>query len=622
MMTRHAMLALAARVFKAWLAVCVAAFAFSLLWPENVALPVRFLREFAEVTLLVLGTLLAVHWSMRHLIQQLADWMRLTRTGQTVAPPPAVPQGLLAPLVEEAATMAQSLSRAQSSAELEARLRLQADSLWTAERLREQVKAKLQGRSLLVVGNRQPYRHVRRGGAVTFEMPASGLVTGLEPVLRACGGTWIGQGDGNADKETADEHGRLRVPPDDPQYVLRRVWLSPEEEAGFYYGFSNEGLWPLCHIAHTRPVFRAADWEHYQAVNRKFAEAVLEEIVNLEEPFLLIQDYHFTLLPRMIKERRPDARVALFWHIPWPNAEAFGICPWQTQLLSGMLASDIVGFHTQYHCNNFLDTVDRVVECRIDREHFSVQRGSHTAYVKPFPISVAFSEPVPGRFDRARARAIVKEKTGASAPLLAVGVDRMDYTKGIAERFRGVERFLEKYPRYMGKFSLVQLGAPSRTNIQAYGRFVSEMEAEARRINERFDTEDWQPIVLVEKHHSHEEILPFYQAADVCMVTSLHDGMNLVAKEFVAAREDDRGSLILSRFTGAARELQDALLINPYDAEDTAEAIRAAVEMSETEQALRMVRLRRTVRENNVYRWAANLISELAAVRLDIAVRR
>jgi trehalose-6-phosphate synthase len=399
------------------------------------------------------------------------------------------------------------------------------------------------------------------------------------------------------------------------------VWLNKEEEEGYYYGFANEGLWPLCHIAHTRPIFRAQDWEHYQEVNRKFTAAVLEEIKDSPKPVVLVQDYHFALLPQMIKEKRPDARVAIFWHIPWPNPEAFGICPWQRQLVEGLLGADLIGFHIQSHCNNFLQTVDRTVESRVDWEHFSVSRQNHRTIVHPFPISVALTEDESPDNDIYRAnyddRSALMHDIGVDAAFLGVGVDRVDYTKGIHERFHAVERFLEKYPKYRQQFTFVQIGAPSRTHIKRYHDLMAELEAEVERINWRFQTSKWKPIVFLNRQHNHEEIERYYRAADLCMVTSLHDGMNLVAKEFLAARRDERGVLILSQFTGAARELRDALLVNPYDIDQTAEAIRVALEMEPEEKQMRVHRMRRVIKEQNIYHWAGSLITELCELRLD-----
>ena len=527
---------------------------------------------------------------------------------------------LFRPLAREVATFAETLTTARSAAETEARLREEGQSQWTADRLAVHIRSRLGDGRLFVVSNREPYMHTRRGKFLEVSVPPSGLVTALEPVLCACDGTWIAHGSGDADMETIDHHNRLRVPPEDPQYTLRRVWLTKEEEEGYYYGFANEGLWPLCHIAHTRPIFRANDWQHYQAVNNKFADALLEEMEGTINPVVLVQDYHFALLPRLIKQKRHDARVAIFWHIPWPNQEAFGICPWQRELVDGLLGADLIGFHIQSHCNNFLQTADRIVESRIDRERFSVQRHGHLTMVRPFPISVDFADAggetaqEPPYVERS---ALLKA-LGIEAAFVGVGVDRLDYTKGILERFLAIERFLEKYPRYQGQFTFIQIGAPSRSHIKRYHDLQAEVEAEADRINWRFRLNRWKPIVLLNWQHSHKEIQAYYRAADLCLVTSLHDGMNLVAKEFVAARSDERGVLILSCFTGAARELTDALQVNPYDIDQTAEAIHAALEMEPEEKQLRLQRMRKIVREHNVYHWAGTLIADLCELRLDV----
>ncbi len=580
-----------------------------------------FLRVLVQVFFIVLITLLIVRWSMTGPIARAAQWMRALRTGKISFRQEVPDLDMFRPLAREVATMAESLSHARNAAENEARLREAAESIWTADRLSVQLRTRLEDGHLFVVSNREPYMHQRNGKALEVVVPPSGLVTALEPVLNACNGTWIAHGSGNADAEVVDAADRLLVPPDDPRYSLRRVWLTKEEEEGYYYGFANEGLWPLCHIAHTRPLFRADDWQYYQEVNRKFASAVFEEIENVAKPVVLVQDYHFALLPRLIKEKRPDARVAIFWHIPWPNPEAFGICPWQRQLVDGLLGADLIGFHIQSHCNNFLETVDRVVESRVDWEHFSALRQDHRTMVRPFPISVAFTDDDSAEGNNHAftylERAAVMRGLGVEATFMGIGVDRVDYTKGILERFLAIERFLEKYPRYQGKFTFVQIGAPSRTHIKRYHDLFAEVEAEAERINWRFQSGKWKPIVLLTRQHSHQEIEPYYRAADLCLVTSLHDGMNLVAKEFLAARRDERGVLILSQFTGAARELRDALLINPYDIDQTADAIRAALEMEPEDKQLRMHRMRKVIKEYNIYRWAGSLVTELCEVRLD-----
>jgi trehalose 6-phosphate synthase len=567
-------------------------------------------------------TLLTIHLGYGRRLARMTEWAKELRTG--VGTSTAMPErGEFAPLTQEVTRLAHSLVEARAAAQEEARLRNSAESHWTAERLRIFVRTRLGNDRLFVVSNREPYEHVWRQERIECVVPASGLVTAIEPVLCACDGTWIAHATGDADLQVVDDAGRVRVPPDHAQYTLRRVWLDREEERGFYLGFANEGLWPLCHIAHTRPTFRASDWDAYRAVNEKFAATLLDEIAEEERPVVLVQDYHFALLPQIVKRYRPDARVAIFWHIPWPNSEAFGICPWQRELLDGLLGADLIGFHIQGHCNNFLDTVDRALESRIDWERFAVMRDGHTTLVQPFAISVAMDHAeMPSHYLPHLERASLLEKLGVHATFMGIGVDRIDYTKGIPERFRAIERFLENCPAYKGEFTFVQIGSPSRTEIARYDDVMREVMNEAERVNRRFQTGNWKPIVLLPRQHSHAEILPYYRTADLCLVTSLHDGMNLVAKEFVAARQDDQGVLILSRFTGASHELTDALVVNPYDTEELAHSLHRALEMAPEERRMRMQRMRVTVRERNIYRWAGSLIGELCAVRTSDATPR
>lgn len=577
------------------------------------------LRVLAQMILITLVTLLIIRWNIVDPVLQMADWMKKLRIGEEHGSAPPLKGDIFAPIAKEATTLAKNLQAARNAAQKEARLRQEGESLWTPERLKELIKMKMDGRPLFVVSNREPYMHLREGKEIKAIVPAGGLVTALDPILKAAGGTWIAHGSGDADFEVTDEKNRIKVPPEEPAYTLRRLALSKEEEDGYYYGFSNEGIWPLCHIAHIRPIFRKEDWDHYYSVNRKFCDTVLEEIEGIKEPAVLIQDYHFTLLPAMIKAARPDARVAVFWHIPWPNPETFGICPWQKELVTGLLGADLLGFQTQFYCNNFLETVDRVMESRIDWEHFSVQKEGHETLVKPFPISVDFTQPdrdtakLPEKPDPVK----VLKELGIKAEKIAIGVDRIDYTKGMLERVKAVERFLEKYPAYQKKFTFIQLGAPSRTHIPQYHRFLAELHAEVDRINWRFKAKEWKAIVFLEKHHDHKEITKYYKIADTCLVTSLHDGMNLVAKEFVAASDDHRGVLILSRFAGASRDLKDALIVNPYDIEQMADAIYYSLTMPEAEMEERMTRMRQQIHENNIYKWAANLTEELMKLRMD-----
>jgi trehalose 6-phosphate synthase len=488
---------------------------------------------------------------------------------------------------------------------------------WTPQRLKETLSRHLQGERVVIVANREPYIHEKRAdGKIDVLHPASGLVTALEPVMRACSGVWVAHGSGSADRETSDLHGRVRVPPGEESYVVRRVWLSKEEEQGYYYGFANEGLWPLCHMAHTRPEFRISDWKHYQTVNRRFAEAVCAE-VDTEDPIILVQDYHFALAPRLIREGLPRATIISFWHIPWPHAERFGICPWRDELLEGMLGSSILGFHTQLHCNNFLDAIDRYMEARIDRERTAVVHQGRDTLVRAYPISIEWPNRWLGQAaapDACRAK-VFAELGLAPDALLGVGVDRLDYTKGIEERFLAVERLLERCPALRGRFTFAQLAAPSRTAIERYQRLNDSVELLARRINEKFGTERYRPIVLLREHHEPPTVFRYYRAADVCYVSSLHDGMNLVAKEFVAARDDERGVLVLSHFTGAARELTEALVVNPYDLEEASSALASALSMPAQEQRDRMRAMRSYLSEFNVYRWAGRMLVDAARLR-------
>ncbi|HEX6883254.1 MAG TPA: trehalose-6-phosphate synthase [Planctomycetota bacterium] len=488
---------------------------------------------------------------------------------------------------------------------------------WTAQRLKETLRHALSGEKVVVLANREPYVHQKgAAGQVEVMHPASGLVTAIEPVLRACGGTWVAHGSGSADRETADRHGRLKVPPGEEAYTLRRVWLSPAEEQGYYYGFANEGLWPLCHIAHTRPLFRSEDWEHYRAVNERFVRAALEE-VDSEDPILFVQDYHFALAPALIRKALPRATVITFWHIPWPNAELFGICPYRDELLAGLLGSSILGFHTQFHCNNFLDAVDRFLEARIDRERNAVVQDGRATLVHPYPISVEWPmRQLAGVPAPPEARQQVQAELGLQPGVkLGVGVDRLDYTKGIEERLLAVERLFERHPEWLGRFTFVQLAAPSRTTIERYRALNESVEALAARIDQRFARPGWHPVILRRAHHEPPEVFRVLRAADLLYVSSLHDGMNLVAKEFVAAREDERGVLLLSQFTGAARELTEALVVNPYNLDEAADALATALTMAPGEQAARMRSMRSYLAEFNVYGWAGHMLIDAARLR-------
>lgn len=488
--------------------------------------------------------------------------------------------------------------------------------LWGPERLRATLTEHLHGERIVILANREPYIHENGPDGVHVVHPASGLVTALEPVMKACSGVWVAHGAGSADRETVDGNDRVLVPPGEESYMVRRVWLTDEEENGYYYGFSNEGLWPLCHVAHTRPVFRAEDYAHYVRVNQKFADAVCEE-VDSEDPIILVQDYHFALAPAMIRQKLPRATIITFWHIPWPNAERIGICPWHEELITGLLGSSVVGFHTQQHCNNFIDSVGAFLESRIDREDNAVIQGTQKTLIRPYPISIEWPVHWLDNIPKAsEVRGPVREELGLRPDArLGVGIDRLDYTKGIEERLQAVDELLTHHPEFRGNFSFVQLAAPSRTKIARYRELNERVEALAQEINAKWSEGTYRPIILLRSHHEPATVFRYYRAADLCYVSSLHDGMNLVAKEFVAARDDEQGVLVLSQFTGAARDLTEALIVNPYDFRQAGDALATALHMSPDEQRARMQSMRKVVSEFNVCRWAGRMLVDAAELR-------
>jgi len=473
------------------------------------------------------------------------------------------------------------------------------------------------GAKVIIVSNREPCMHERDMGGICVVRPASGMVAALEPIVRATRGTWVAHGSGSADRLVTDEKGRIAIPPEDPKYILRRLWLTKKEEDGYYYGISNQALWPLCHIVYTRPRFSRTDWEIYERVNRRFCDAVLEE-VGSSPAFVFIQDYHLALLPRMLRKEREDLILAHFWHIPWPNREAFRIFPWGEEILDGLLANDLLGFHIQYHCNNFMDTVDRGIEAKVDYEHYQIFRGGHPTHVRSFPISVDFhqvgkdatSPPVEEKrqnFIREIGEKILETK-------IYVGADRLDYTKGIPERMKGYDLMLRLHPELRGKVTLLQLAAPSRIHIEEYRDINEELDDLVDEINWRHQTEDWTPIRYLRAHHDYHSVLASYRMADVVMVTSLHDGMNLVAKEFISAKTEGDGVLLLSQYTGAARELPDALMVNPYDIDQLADAMYEAYHLTEKERRKRLKRLRKQVQMNTVYDWCGKIFGEMEKI--------
>jgi len=485
--------------------------------------------------------------------------------------------------------------------------------MWTKEALKKVIDERLGDYLLIVVSNREPYMHMHKKAKIAWQRSAGGVVTALDPVMKACSGLWIAHGSGDADKETVDKNDRIKVPPDDPKYTLHRIWLTKEEEDGYYYGFANEALWPLSHISYTRPKFEESDWKMYERVNRKFADAILKEAKG-RKTFVWIQDYHMALLPKFLKEAKGNNIItAHFWHIPWPNPEVFRICPKRTEILEGLLANDLLGFHLRYHCENFLSTVEKEIEARIDRERFSIIKGGHETIIRPFPIGVDYEqvEHLSKSDEVKQLMQSLREEFLLDYDFIMLGLDRIDYTKGIPERLRALDRFLQKYPEYRGRFVFIQMGRLSRLHIPAYKNLNDEINALVEEINWRHSHEGWTPILFVRRHLDYSEVIAFCKLANICVVSPLHDGMNLVAKEYVTVRTDGTGALLLSQFTGSYRELEDAIMINPYDTEDFAEKIKQALTINKREAKRRMTKMRSQVANNNIYRWAGKLLSEL-----------
>jgi trehalose-6-phosphate synthase len=491
---------------------------------------------------------------------------------------------------------------------------------WTKHSLQQVVAQRMHGFKFIAVSNREPYIHEYNSGRIECLKPASGLATAIDPIMRASGGVWIAHGSGTADRAAVDSRQHVRVPPEDPAYDLRRVWLPAEVEKEYYYGLANEAIWPLCHVAFRRPSFRRHDWDSYRFANELFAEAVLEE-VNGYPAFVFIQDYHFGLLPRILKRANPQLTVAQFWHIPWPHNEVFRTFPWKRELLEGLLGNDLLGFQLPCHCSNFLETIHCNLDAQVDFDGAHVRMRKCNTAVRAFPISIDFDEHVrrASSTEMPNAMAEWRDAIGQVPEFLGIGIDRIDYTKGIPERLEALNLLFQRHPEYIGRLTFVQVGVPSRIEIEDYRRLNKALCQQVEEINSRWASGAWKPIVFIRRHLNQKTLIALHLMADFCIVNPLHDGMNLVAKEFVASRIDQDGVLILSAFAGAARELRDALIVNPFAVEETAGAIHIALTMPAMERHRRMVHMRETVAANNVYGWAARFVTALATLRMSAA---
>jgi len=478
------------------------------------------------------------------------------------------------------------------------------------KRLEEVVRKKIGGREFVVVSHSEPIVHYYEEDTVKWHKAGGGLVTAIDPVMRACGGTWIAYAAGEADAETVDADGIVKVPPDKPRYALKRLALSKEDVSNYLDGVSNSSLWPWCHFSYVRPEFRDERWPYYRKVNREFADAVLKSVGN-RKAFVWVQDYHLSLASKYIKEKRPDITTAQFWHIPWPNAEVFKICPWGGEVIEAMLCNDLLGFQIRYYANNFLDSADQTLQARVDREHSTVFYKEGNTLVREFPISIDYGQVSRGAQDVTEQRiADLRRRFGIKSQHVGVGVDRLDYNKGLAEKFMAIDDFFARNPEWLGKLTFVQVASPSRPQVPAYKRNAETVESLVDDINYRRGYGKWKPIVFVTSFLDYADIMALYRMADFCLVTSLHDGMNLDSKEYVAANPE--GVLVLSKFTGASRELKQAILINPYAVGETADAIKAALEMPAEERRARRARMAQEIQENDVYKWASDFIQNIA----------
>ncbi len=574
------------------------------IWKRNL------IRLLTQILVFSVAIILLIRWALYKILKRFTDSIKLARVNRSARDSSGVPF-FLKPLAREVDKMHLSLAQARFAASEEARMRFEKlDSPWTAERLKEFIKAYVKNQKIFLVFTQEPYERYTSEGKTNYRVLANGVATAFEPLMEACDGMWIAQRGGDSGADTLDADTAIKVPPDNPKYTLKRVQLTDKEEKGYNQGYSIEGLYPLCLNTHTRPIFREEDWIEYRRVNEKFANVVLSEIKNVERPIIIVNEYYFTLLPRMIKAIRPDARIGIFWHTPWPSAEAFSICPQRKEILTGMLGADIIGFNTPQFCNNFIDTVGKNVESLIDFDKFSITRDEHLSYVRSFPISIAFTRKQESGDVSLRGKAIL-DRLNIKTQYLGLGVDRLDYAKGIPERFKGIEYFLDAHPEYRERFTFLQIASPDRPEIKKYIEYKDIVFREAERINKKFGTKEWRPIVLEIAQYSHPDINSLYTLTDVCVVTSLHDSMNLVSKEYVAERNDELGVLVLSQFTGAAHDLKGALIINPYSTREIAEAIHKGITMPPAEQKRRMETMRASVKNYNIYRWAAELLKAI-----------
>jgi alpha,alpha-trehalose-phosphate synthase [UDP-forming]/trehalose-phosphatase len=481
------------------------------------------------------------------------------------------------------------------------------------EALKVFIKENLTDKNLIIVSNREPYIHKRIGNYLKVEKPTGGLTSAMDEVLRAVGGTWVAWGSGGADRETVDERNCIYVPPNKPLYKLKRVWLNPDEVNNYYHGYSNRVLWPLCHITLDRVYFRKKYWMDYKKVNLAFANAVLEEAD--KKSLVWIHDYHLCLVPQILRDKRSELTIAHFWHIPWPDYSVFRVCPQIKEIIEALLNNDLIGFQIPLFINNFLGCVKEILDgAEIDYKNQTVLYNGHMTLLRSFPISVDFK-----RFDSLASAPktsttiqTLKERYDLKNKYIGIGVDRLEYTKGLIKRLQAIDLFFEKNPKFIGKFTFIQIAVPTRMK-EPYATYKLAVETLIRKINKKYSLENWNPIVYRDIKSEHEDLVAYYRMADVGIISSIYDGMNLVAKEFVASQIEKKGVLLLSEFAGASEELDGAIPVNPYDIEEFSNSIKTALELPAKEKACRMNALRKQVSERDIYKWILDFLKELSA---------
>lgn len=468
-------------------------------------------------------------------------------------------------------------------------------------------------KNLIVVSNREPYIHKKTGLSIRVEKPAGGLTSAMDDVLKVTGGTWVAWGSGGGDRDVVDNRNLVLVPPENPSYMLKRVWLSQSEAENYYHGYSNQVLWPLCHITLDRVYFRKKFWEDYKKANRAFSDAVLEEADN--DSIVWVHDYHLCLVPGMLRNERPELTIAHFWHIPWPDWSVFRICPQAKEIIEGLLGNDLIGFQIPLFVKNFMDCVSECLDADIDYSRATINFRGHTTRLKAFPISIDFDKfnSLASSQRAIRMMGNIKEKHGIIQGYIGIGVDRLEYTKALIKRLQAIDLFFDRYERFRRKFTFIQIAVPTRMR-EPYISYKKAVEELVSKINERYSVGNWKPIIYIDTKVEHKDLVSYYRMADIAIISSVYDGMNLVAKEYVASKTDEKGVLILSEFAGASEELEGAILVNPYDIEEFSECIKTALKMPDKEKVSRMATLRRHVSENNIHKWIIDILNEIAAV--------